>query len=104
MTLYNVQTVKEFWARNILPSIILYQDRKEKGGSHSEKVTLCISCANHLHNLYPNSKLKREFNTLEKIIKDPGMKKCKAVKTFGEWIGKRDIIDIRHSNKGGFHK
>jgi len=42
--------------------------------------------------------LKREFNTLEKIINDPGMKK------FGEWIGKRDIIKIKHSGKGDFHK
>ncbi len=71
---------------------------RQKGGSHSEKIDLCISCANHLHNLYSNSKLKREFNTLEKIINDPEMKK------FGEWIGQRDIIDIRHSNKGGFHR
>ncbi len=71
---------------------------RQKGGSKSEKITLCISCADHLHNLYPNSRIKKDFNTLEKIINDPGMKK------FGEWIGKRDIIKIRHTNKGGFHR
>lgn len=71
---------------------------RQKGGSYSEKITLCSSCEKQLHNLYPNSRLKRDFNTLEKIINDPEMKK------FGEWIGKRDIIKIRHSNKGGFHR
>lgn len=71
---------------------------RQKGGSHSEKIILCISCTNHLHNLYSNSLLKRKFDTLEKIINDPGMKK------FGEWIGKRDIIKIKHSGKGGFHR
>jgi len=35
---------------------------RQKGGSHLEKITLCISCANHLHNLYPNSLLKRSRN------------------------------------------
>lgn len=71
---------------------------RQKGGSNSEKIALCQSCANHLHNLYSNSILKKDFNTLEKIINDPQMRK------FGEWIGKRDIIKIKHSNKGGFHK
>ena len=71
---------------------------RQKGGSHSEKIILCQSCGQHLHNLYSNSILKRDLNTLEKIINDPGMKK------FGEWIGKRDIVRIKHANKGGFHK
>lgn len=71
---------------------------RQKGGSHSEKIILCEPCAKHLHNLYPNSILKRNFNTLEKIVNDLGMKK------FGEWIGKREIIKIKHTNKGGFHK
>lgn len=71
---------------------------RQKGGSHSEKIILCEPCANQLHNLYPNSKLKKDLNTLEKIINDPQMKK------FGEWIGKRDITTIKHTNKGGFHK
>ncbi len=71
---------------------------RQKGGSHSEKITMCISCENHLHNLYPNSILKKDFDTLEKIINDPEMIK------FGKWIGKRDIIKIKHSNKGGFHR
>ncbi len=73
---------------------------RQKGGTHIEDNTifLCRVCEKQLHNLYPNSKLKRDFNTLEKIINDPEMKK------FGEWIGKRSIIKIKHTNKGGFHR
>lgn len=72
---------------------------RQKGGTHEDnKIFLCRACEKQLHNLYPNSKLKRDFNTLQKIINDPQMKK------FGEWIGKRSIIKIKHTNKGGFHR
>lgn len=73
---------------------------RQKGGTHIEdnKILLCRPCEKQLHSLYPNSRLKREFNTLDKIISDPGMRK------FGEWIEKRDVVSIKHTNKGGFHR
>ena len=73
---------------------------RQKGGVHTDgnRIDLCMACEKQLHNLYPNSKLKRDLNTIDKIINDPEMKK------FGEWIGKRNIIKIKHTNKGGFHK
>ena len=71
---------------------------RQKGGSKGETAMFCRPCENHLHGLYPNSVLKRDYNTVEKIIADPEMQK------FGKWVSKTRHTTIKFSGKGKFHR
>jgi hypothetical protein len=59
---------------------------KSKGGK--DTAIVCIDCGDQIHNLFDNKELKREYNTIEKLISHPAM--IKWVK----WIRKKKVFGV----------
>lgn len=57
---------------------------KQKNGHHGPKINICSACHRQIHNLFDNTRLAQELNTLEKLRSEPQMWK------FLSWVRKQD--------------
>lgn len=57
---------------------------RQKNGHYSPKIKICSACHRQIHNLFDNTRLAQELNTLEKLRSEPQMWK------FLSWVRKQD--------------
>lgn len=56
---------------------------RSAGGKSGKTVLICIDCGDQIHKLFTNKELKREYNTLEKLLTDPKIQRWK------EWVNNK---------------
>ena len=56
---------------------------KSKGGAKGEVIKVCLSCKDMIHRLIPNKELDKKYNTAEKLLANPKIKK------YVKWIKKQ---------------
>jgi len=54
---------------------------RAKGGK--EKITVCHDCGNQVHQLFTNNELKKDFNTIEKLLAN------EKIQTWIKWVRKK---------------
>lgn len=59
---------------------------KSKGGKNT--VIVCIDCGDQIHNIFDNKELKKEYNTVDKLVSHPDIKK------WVKWIQKKNIFGV----------
>lgn len=57
---------------------------RQKNGHYGPKLNICSACHQQIHNLFDNTRLAQELNTLEKLRSEPQMWK------FLCWVRKQD--------------
>lgn len=65
---------------------------KSKGGRHTETITIHNICHQKIHSVISESELKREYNTVDKLLTHSELQK------FIKWVAKKDP-DYYQSNK-----
>jgi hypothetical protein len=56
---------------------------RHKGGAKGDRLDVCTSCGDQLHQLFENRELAKEYNTLEKIMSN------ERVQKWANWVGKK---------------
>jgi hypothetical protein len=57
---------------------------KQKKGHHGPKIRICSACHRQIHNLFDNTRLAQELNSVEKLRNEPQMQK------FITWVRKQN--------------
>ena len=75
--------------RHHLIPVTRHKNKKTKQETtHHERhtvVPLCLPCHNHLHHIFTEKELERDFNTVEKLLAH------EEVDKFVKWIAKRAV-------------
>ena len=70
---------------HLIPKVLhkKYRKKKYKREVLQKTISICRDCHNHVHNLYTNKELAREYNTIELL------QESQAIQKFIKFIRKR---------------